>query len=195
MWDKRYSSSEFAYGTEPNDFLVATYGKLPFGKVLCLGEGEGRNAVWLAQQGFEVTAVDASGVGLKKARQLASERSVRIETIHSDLAHYRIEPAVWDGVVSIFCHLPAPLRAQVHRQVVGGLRSGGVLLLEAYTPRQLDFGTGGPAVAELTMDLDSLRKELAGLELVHAEELERDVHEGRYHFGRGSVVQIVGIKP
>jgi len=195
MWDERYSSSEYAYGTEPNDFLVAKVGNLPPGKVLCLAEGEGRNAVWLAQQGFEVTAVDASGVGLEKARRLASERSVSIAAIHSDLAHYRIEPAAWDGIVSIFCHLPPPLRVEVHRQVVDGLRPGGVLLLEAYTPRQLEFGTGGPPIAELTMDLDSLRWELTGIELIYAAELERDVHEGRFHFGRASVVQIIGVKP
>jgi SAM-dependent methyltransferase len=195
MWDERYSSSEYAYGTEPNDFLVAAHRKLPPGKVLCLAEGEGRNAVWLAQQGFSVTAVDAAGAGLEKARRLAAERSVSITTIHADLAHYRIEPGAWDGVVSIFCHLPPPLRAQVHRQVVEGLRPGGVLLLEAYTPRQLQFATGGPPVADLTMELETLRRELAGLDLVRAEELEREVHEGRYHFGRGAVVQIIGVKP
>jgi len=195
MWDERYSSSEYAYGTEPNDFLVAQYRKLPPGKVLCLAEGEGRNAVWLAQQGFQVTAVDASGVGLEKARRLASERSVTIETIHADLTHYRIEADAWEGIVSIFCHLPPPLRATIHHQVISGLRPGGVFLLEAYTPRQIELGTGGPPVAELTMDLDTLRRELAGLDLAHAEELERDVHEGRYHFGRASVVQIIGIRP
>jgi len=194
MWDERYSSLDYAYGTEPNDFLVAACPQLPPGRVLCLAEGEGRNAVWLAQQGFEVTAVDASAAGLEKARRLAAERSVHVELVHADLAHYRIEPGVWDGVVSIFCHLPPPLRDQVHRQVVDGLRPGGVLLLEAYTPRQLQFATGGPPVAELTMDLESLRRELTGLELVHAEELEREVHEGRYHFGRGAVVQLIGIK-
>ena len=113
----------------------------------------------------------------------------------SDLAHYRIEREAWDGVVSIFCHLPPSLRAMVHRQVVAGLRQGGVLLLEAYTPRQIELGTGGPTVAELTMGLDDLRSELVGLDLVHAQELEREVHEGRYHFGRASVVQVIGIKP
>lgn len=195
MWDERYSSAEYAYGTEPNDFLVARYRQLPSGTVLCLGEGEGRNAVWLAQQGFQVSAVDASGVGLEKARRLAAERGVNIATIHVDLAHYRIEREAWDGVVSIFCHLPPSLRAMVHRQVVAGLRQGGVLLLEAYTPRQIELGTGGPTVAELTMGLDDLRSELVGLDLVHAQELEREVHEGRYHFGRASVVQVIGIKP
>jgi SAM-dependent methyltransferase len=195
MWDERYSSPEFVYGKEPNDFLVESRPRLPPGRVLCLAEGEGRNAVWLAQQGFEVTAIDASAAGLSKARQLAAERSVDVELVHADLVHYQIEREAWDGVVSIFCHLPPPLRARVHAQVVEGLRPGGVLLLEAYTPRQLQLGTGGPPVAELTMDLESLHRELPGLDLVHAVETERDVHEGRYHFGRGAVVQIIGLKP
>jgi SAM-dependent methyltransferase len=194
MWDQRYNEPDYAYGTEPNDFLRAMADRLPPGRLLSLGEGEGRNAVWLAGQGFSVTAVDSSAVGLDKARRLAAERGVEIATCHADLAEFPIEPEDWDAVVSIFCHLPPALRRQVHRRVVQGLRKGGMLLLEAYTPRQLAFGTGGPPVAELTMDLLGLRNELAGLELFHAEELERDVCEGRYHTGRAAVVQVAGIK-
>jgi SAM-dependent methyltransferase len=140
MWDQRYSSDTYVYGTEPNGFLVTAAARLPPGKVLCLGEGEGRNAVWLAAQGHEVTAVDASGVGLRKAQRLAAERGVTIATVHADLAAFDIEPGTWDGIVSIFCHLPPALRADVHRRCVAGLRPGGVLLLEAYTPRQLGMG-------------------------------------------------------
>ena len=194
MWDQRYSEPDYAYGTEPNDFLRAMVGRLPPGRLLSLGEGEGRNAVWLAGQGFVVTAVDSSAVGLNKARRLAAERGVRIETCHADLAEFPIETEAWDAVVSIFCHLPPALRRQVHRRVVQGLRPGGMLLLEAYTPRQLAFGTGGPPLAEMTMDLIGLRSELAGLELLHAEELEREVREGRYHTGQGAVVQLLGVR-
>ena len=195
MWDERYASEEYLYGREPNGFLVSMVDHLPKGQVLCLGEGEGRNGVWLARLGFEVTALDASGVGLAKARRLAEEHGVPLHTVHSDLAHYAIEPESWDGVISIFCHTPAELRRRVHRAVVAGLRPGGALILEAYTPRQLEFGTGGPPVVELMMDLDTLRGELAGLELLHAEETEREIHEGRLHTGRGAVVQIVARKP
>ncbi len=91
MWDQRYSSDSYAYGTEPNDFLVESVGSLPKGKVLCLAEGEGRNAVWLAQQGREVTAMDASEVGLQKARRLADARGVNITTVHADLVAFEIE--------------------------------------------------------------------------------------------------------
>ena len=194
MWDERYSGPDYIYGTEPNDFLAEQAHRLPRGRVLCLAEGEGRNAVWLAGQGFDVTAVDASGVGLHKARRLAAERGVEIRTIHADLATFAIEPDAWDVIVSIFCHLLPPLRADVHRRGVAGLRPGGVLLLEAYTPRQLALGTGGPPVAELMMDAQTLRAELAGLELLHLRELDRDIQEGAFHAGVGAVVQVLGRK-
>ena len=195
MWDERYNSTEYAFGTEPNDFLVSAADFLPKGKILCLGEGEGRNAVWLVEQGFDVMAVDASRVGLDKALRLAKDRRVTLNTVHTDLDDFVIEPMAWDAVVSIFCHLPPPLRRRVHGDVVGGLKPGGAFLLEAYTSAQLSFGTGGPPTLELMMDLETLRRELEGLELTHAGELVRTIHEGEYHNGQGAVVQILGIKP
>ncbi len=195
MWDQRYGEETYAYGTEPNEFLVAMAEELPAGRLLCLGEGEGRNAVWLAQQGYEVTAVDTSGIGLRKAQLLATEREVRIRTVQADLDDFVIEPARWDAIVSVFCHLPPGLRARVHRRAVNGLRLGGVFLLEAYTPRQLEYATGGPPTVELMMDLESLRGELAGLAFLHAEELLREVREGEFHNGTGAVVQVVARKP
>jgi len=195
MWDERYSDEEYAYGTEPNDFLVEAAHYLPSGRILCIGEGEGRNSVWLAEQGFQVTALDSSSVGLEKAQRLARSRSVSIETVHADLAKYSFEEESWDGIVSIFCHLPPELRKKVHRELIRALRPGGVLVLEAYTPGQLQLGTGGPPVREMMMELESLEAELQGLNFAHGKELERPVHEGKFHSGMGSVVQIVGIKP
>ncbi len=195
MWDERYATDEFVYGRQPNDFLVSQVSALPLGKVLCLAEGEGRNAVWLARQGYQVTAVDASAVGLEKARRLAAEHEVEVEIIQADLGDFDIASESWDAVVSIFCHLPAVLRRQVHARVANGLRSGGVLLLEAYTPQQLEFGTGGPPVAEMMMDKDVLSDELDGLVFRYAEECVRDVNEGRFHHGEGAVVQLVASKP
>ena len=194
MWDERYSAKEYVYGKNPNDFLVQSLSNIPGGKVLCLADGEGRNSVYLAEQGFEVSSVDASEPGMKKADQLARERGVSIHTVVSDLADYEIEPETWDAIVSIFCHLPPALRQVVHKKVVAGLRPGGVLVLEAYTPKQLELGTGGPAVAEMTMTLENLKTELNGLQFNHAIELERDVIEGIYHTGRGAVVQLIAVK-
>lgn len=195
MWDERYSRTGYAFGKTPNDFLVEVVHQIPRGQVLCLAEGEGRNGVYLVQQGCQVTAVDASLVGLEKARKLAAERSVEIETIVADLANFPIQPNSWDAIVSIFCHLPAPLRARVHQQVVAGLRSGGVFVLEAYTPRQLAFKTGGPPTADLMMELATLQQELEGLTFQHAAELEREIHEGSFHEGHSAVVQVLAVKP
>jgi SAM-dependent methyltransferase len=191
-WDERYGTAEYFYGTEPNDFLREHCTEIRRGgDVLCLAEGEGRNAVFLAQQGFHPLALDQSPVGLDKAMQLATAKGVRLETVVADLAAYRIEADRWDGIVSIWCHLPSALRNVVHRQVVAGLKVGGVLLLEAYTPAQLAHGTGGPKDLDLLPTLAALREELAGLELVHAVELERQIHEGPGHHGPSAVVQVV----
>jgi SAM-dependent methyltransferase len=194
MWNERYAVDEYVYGSAPNDFLASVIERLPTGRVLCLAEGEGRNAVYLAEQGFEVTAVDSSPVGLDKARKLAGQRGVHIETVVADLAHYEIVPESWDAIVAIFCHLPPLLRRAVHAQAVAGLRPGGAFVLEAYTPAQLKHGTGGPPVLELMMTLDGLREELAGLRFEHAFEIERDIQEGRFHAGVGAVVQVLANK-
>ena len=194
MWDRRYSEPGFAYGTEPNEFLVSVVDRLPRGRVLCIGEGEGRNAVYLARQGYEVTAVDASAVGLGKAERLAERHEVSITTVVADLAGFDVEPGVWEVVVSIFCHLPPVLRARVHAGVTAGLAPGGALVLEAFTPRQLGRGTGGPGAEELMMDLSSLEHEFAGLRFAVARELEREVIEGRYHTGMASVVQVLAFR-
>lgn len=190
-WDERYSKTGFAYGTEPNEFLASVADRLPSGPVLTIGEGEGRNAAFLASLGHEVVAVDQSEVGLAKARRLANERGVRVQTQQADLRDYPIQPGAWAGIVSIFCHLPPSIRVPLYAAIVRGLRPGGVFILEAYTPRQLGRGTGGPPSPEMMLSLDDLTRELAGLEFLHAQELERDVREGIYHTGLASVVQLV----
>lgn len=195
-WDDRYGEPGWAFGTEPNDFLRAEAHRLaPASRVLCLAEGEGRNAVYLASLGHRVHAVDASPVGLEKARGLARERGVEITTEVADLADYPISPGSYDAVVSIFAHLPAEIRVRLHAQVVTALAPGGVLLLEGYTAAQQGRGTGGPGDPGKFFTLEALQPELAGLDWVLARETERDVIEGRYHTGRASVVQLVGVRP
>ena len=190
-WDERFSSPDYIYGTEPNSFVAAMAPRIPSGPVLCLAEGEGRNAVHLARLGHAVTAVDQSAIGLAKAARLAAARSVPLTTVVADLAHYTIAPAAWAGIVVTFAHLPPLLRREVHAQVVAGLQPGGVFILEAYTPAQLAFGTGGPKDPSLCMTLAALREELAGLAFEVAHECERDVIEGTGHTGRGAVVQVL----
>jgi len=195
MWNERYSAPGFAYGTEPNDFLAAAATRIPRGRVLSIADGEGRNGVFLATLGHEVTSMDASPVGLAKAQLLAAARGVRLTTVAADLADFVIAPEAWEGIVSIFCHLPQPLRQRVHSQVVRGLVPGGIYVLESYSLQQLGRGTGGPASAELLPTLAGLQEELAGLEMAHAVEIERDIHEGVHHEGRSAVVQIIARRP
>lgn len=195
MWDQRYSADEYIYGKDPNEFLANAVNKIPKGKVLCVAEGEGRNAVFLAEQGYDVVAVDSSTVGLEKARKLALERGVSIQTMVCDLAHFDIEAKSWDGVVSIFAHVPPAVRKELHKKIVDGLRPGGVLILEAYRPDQLKYKTGGPPTAEFMMTLKGLEEELTGLNFDYGVELDRDIVEGKFHTGKGAVVQIIGIKP
>ena len=191
LWNTRYAAEGYVYGEAPNDFVAEMAGQIPPGPVLCLAEGEGRNAVHLATLGHQVTAIDQSEVGLAKARRLAASRHVQIATLVTGLEQYHISPGAWAGIVATFAHLPRELRRRIHAEVVRGLMRGGTFVLEAYTPAQLALGTGGPKSPELLMNLKDLHEELAGLEFPVARELEREVKEGNFHNGRGAVVQIL----
>lgn len=196
QWEQRFGADEYLYGTEPNVFLAEHAGQLPSdGRVLCLAEGEGRNAVYLAALGLEVASVDLTESGVAKTRRLAEARGVVVAAQQADLAEFDLGRGRWAGIVSVFAHVPPPVRVDLHRRVVDALVPGGVLLLEAYTPDQVGRGTGGPPTTELTMTLEGLRRELDGLELVVGRELVRDVVEGSGHTGPGAVVQVVARKP
>lgn len=190
FWDERYGAEAFMYGTEPNDFLREQAALLPkSAEVLCLAEGEGRNAVFLAQQGLRVTGVDGSAVGLAKANKLAASRGVAIETHVADLAEWDLGNARWDVIVSIWAHLPAPLRASLHPRIARALRPGGLLVLEHYHPKQLDYKTGGPPDPTMMLTLDELAKSFPGWIHEHTFEGERDVQEGAGHRGWSYVTQ------
>jgi len=193
-WDERYSEPGYAYGTAPNEFLASVAAKIPQRKILSLAEGEGRNAVYLASLGYEVTGVDGSEVGLRKALELAAGQGVTITTIHADLSEFEIKQEEWDGIIACYCHVPSAIRIPLHQRAVRGLKLGGVFVLEAFSKEQLDYGTGGPQSLDMLMSLDDLKMELAGLEFVHAVQIERIVREGSRHTGLASVVQLLGVK-
>lgn len=195
MWDIRYAEPGFAYGTEPNDFLAASAPSIPVGRALCLAEGEGRNAVFLAKLGWSCHCVDGSAVGLAKAQALAQAHGLTLETEVCDLANFSFQPESYDLVTSVWCHLPPELRVRVHGEVVRALKPGGILLLEAYRPKQLEYKTGGPPSLPMLMTLDGLKQELTGLEFVIGHELDREIHEGPYHNGISAVVQVCARKP
>jgi SAM-dependent methyltransferase len=192
MWDTEYDREEYVYGKLPNDFLKSHYKVIPKGKVLLLAEGEGRNAVFLAKLGYSVTAVDISSVGLKKAEKLAKENNVIIETVCADLEVFDLGENKWDGIVSIYCHLPLTIRQALYKRIEWAIKPSGVFLLEGYRPEQLDYKTGGPPVASMMISKETLIKELPNFTFSHLETLERVVHEGINHNGLGAVIQAIG---
>lgn len=196
MWDERYSDAFASYGTSPNDFVAARATDIPAGPVLVIAAGEGRDAVFLAERGHAVHAVDLSAVGLANAVALAEERGVRITTEVADLATYDFGEQRWSGIVAIWAHVPPSVRTDMHRRCVASLAPGGVYIGEAYAPAHLGRpGVGGPPDVALLMTPDGMREELAGLEFLWCKEVERDVAEGRYHSGPSTTTQVVARKP
>ena len=194
-WDQRFASTGFVYGEQPNDFLKEHAFGLKAGQALCLAEGEGRNAVFLAELGHQVCAQDISPVGLGKAEELAQRRSINIHTLCCDLAAFHPEPASVDLIAAIWMHLEPELRATVLQRAVEALRPGGHLLIEAYSPKQLGFSSGGPTRRELLIDAAELKHELAALKPLILQEVEREIAEGSAHQGPSAVVQFFGRKP
>jgi SAM-dependent methyltransferase len=195
FWDQRYAEPNFAYGSEPNDFVRECAERIPPGRVLCLGEGQGRNAVFLAQRGYDVTAMDQSRMGLARAEALAAERGVRLTVVAADLADFMIEPLAFAGIVSVFVHLPQALRRSVHQRVMAGLAPGGVFVFEAYGPEQLSYKTGGPTDPAQLASLETVKEELFRLDFDVARDAVRNVSEGIYHTGLAATVQILARRP
>ena len=196
-WDQAYSDVEgYKYGEQPNAFLKEQAHRIPpRARVLLPGDGEGRNGVWLAEQGHQVCALDNSAVGLAKAEALAHRRQVTLQTVLVDLADWQPEPASADAVVLTYLHLPPPLRTPVMHKLVQALKPGGVLLLEAFHPRQLQYSSGGPKNEAMLYTLDMLRGNLAaGMQELLASESETLLDEGPGHQGPAYVTRWIGQK-
>lgn len=195
FWNQRYAEEGFAYGTAPNDFLKEKVHLLkPGSRVLCLGEGEGRNALFLAELGHHVTALDYSEVALAKVAQLASEKKLHVTTVHADLANYVPTAHSWDAIILMWVHLPPTIREKIHGSLHQALVAGGCVLLEAYEKRQLELKTGGPANVDLLMNEEILRLDFSLFHDCSIEVKTRLVSEGKYHQGNSWVVQLVAHK-
>jgi cyclopropane fatty-acyl-phospholipid synthase-like methyltransferase len=196
VWDERYAGEGYLFGTEPNAFLAEQRDLLKPGmSCLAVADGEGRNGVWLAQQGLRVLSVEASAVALEKARKLARERGVAIEFEQADLAHWRWGESRFDAVVAIFIQFAPPgLREQMFANIKRCLKPGGLLLLQGYTPRQLEFKTGGPPVAENMYTEALLRENFADMEWLHFAEHDRVISEGTGHSGMSALIDLVARK-
>jgi 2-polyprenyl-3-methyl-5-hydroxy-6-metoxy-1,4-benzoquinol methylase len=194
FWNERYSGQEFVYGTEPNAFLKEQLAKLPAGKILFPCEGEGRNAVFAAQQGWKVNAFDQSEEGFKKAQQLAKQNSVDVHYQVADALEVEYPKESFDAIALIYAHFPSAIRQEIHQKMVSWLKSGGYIILEAFNPAQLKNSSGGPKDLSrlLTMEIvEENFKELA-IEVLAYETII--LHEGKFHQGEAEVVRFVGRK-
>lgn len=192
-WEGRFAAEHYVFGTEPNAFLSRTAGRIPPGaKVLCIADGEGRNGVWLAEQGFDVTAQDFSPAAQAKSRRLAAERGVSLTWELSDILARDWEPDAYDVVVGIFFQFVGPAeRAAVFDGIARTVRPGGLVLIEGYAPKQLDYGTGGPKRIENLYTEDLLREAFAAFTEVGVTAYDAEINEGPGHSGMSALVDLV----
>jgi SAM-dependent methyltransferase len=196
MWDERFAQAEPVYGEHPNAYLCAQAPRLTPGcKILVPGDGYGRNGIWLARQGFQVTTVDLSPVGVERARQSAQAARLTMSIEEADLGTWNWPVGEFDAVASIFLHLPPEVRPQIHAQMLAALKPGGLLIIEAFTPAQLLHSSGGPKQVELLYAAEILRGDFAAADALELLEVEINLDEGRLHRGRAAVVQGVFRKP
>lgn len=196
-WNRRFSAAEFLFGTAPNAWLAAHADQwLPGSRVLCVADGEGRNSVWLASRGLQVQAFDIAEQGVAKARQLAAEHGVQVDYAVADCDAYAWPQGSCEGVAAIFVQFADPAqRARLFAQMVASLKPGGTLVLQGYTPRQLEYRTGGPPLVSHLYTAELLRQAFAGLEILVLEEYEAELAEGTGHKGRSALIGLVARKP
>jgi len=197
VWDERYAGEAYHFGTEPNAFLRSQREHLrPGMNCLAVADGEGRNGVWLAEQGLRVCSVDSSAVALDKAKRLARQRGVDVQFEMADLASWEWGKDRFDAVVGIFIQFAPPdLRERMFDQIKRSLKSGGLLLLQGYTPRQHEFKTGGPSQVENLYTVAMLRAAFTGMDIVHLSEHDDVIEEGAGHSGMSALIDLVARKP
>lgn len=196
VWNERYAGEEYHFGTEPNAFLASQRDRLKPGMhCLAVADGEGRNGVWLAEQGLQVLSVDSSSVAVAKARALAQGRGVALDVELADLTQWDWGCEKFDLVVAIFIQfVPPALREQMFSDIKHCLKPGGLLLLQGYTPRQLEYRTGGPSQIENLYTEAGLRESFSDMEILHLAEHDSLIHEGAGHDGMSALIDMVARK-
>jgi SAM-dependent methyltransferase len=196
-WNSRFKAADFLFGTEPNQWLrnhVAAFP--PKGRVLCVADGEGRNSVWLAKQGFEVDAFDIAEIAVAKARRLATESGVTVNYQIADCDSFAWPTAGYDGVAAIFVQFADPsLRRRLFVRMADCLKPGGTLILQGYTPKQLEYRTGGPSTASHLYTVPMLREAFAKLEIIELRDYEADLNEGNGHRGGSALLGMIARRP
>ncbi|MCZ2101392.1 MAG: class I SAM-dependent methyltransferase [Chitinophagales bacterium] len=199
FWDIRYNTDEFVYGKSPNVFYKQVIDTLSPGKILLPAEGEGRNSVYAAQKQWVADAFDQSAAGIEKAKQLASEFDVSVNYVQGDMRHNPFSGNDYDAVALIFAHWLEADRAQFHQSLVQVLKPGGVIILEGFSKKNLEYASknpqvGGPKDVAMLFSKEDIRKDFEQLEIIHLEETEITLSEGEHHKGIGHVVRFVGRK-
>lgn len=197
MWDERYAQPGFLFGEAPNAFLKSRIGQLAPGmRVLAVADGEGRNGVWLAEQGMRVHAVEASSIAIDKSRRLAAGRGVSLEWEQADLMNWNWPTEAYDAVAAIFIQFVGPEgRARQFAGIRQALKPGGLLIMQGYTPKQLEYGTGGPPFAENMYTEALLREAFGDWEILHLAEHDEVIEEGAGHNGTSALIDLVARKP
>ncbi|MEQ1588316.1 MAG: class I SAM-dependent methyltransferase [Cyclobacteriaceae bacterium] len=198
-WNDRYSKEEFAYGINPNNFLKEQVEKVMAGTILFPAEGEGRNAVFAARLGWEVSAFDISVEGKKKALQLAEANNVTIDYQVGELQSLNYNPEQFDVIALIYAHFPAASKSVYHKTLDRYLRRGGLVIFEAFSKRHLEYiakneKVGGPKDEAMLFSMDELKTDFANYEIIELVEKEIELSEGLFHNGKGSVIRFVGRK-
>ena len=190
MWDERFAQPDLLYGDGPNAFLREQSADwTPGAHVLVPGDGYGRNGRWLARQGFHVHTVDLSPVGVERSRVSAKAAGLQMKIERADLATWNWPTSEYDVVASIFVHLPPDCRSIIHGSMLRALKPGGILILEAFSPAQLQYTSGGPKQIELLYTNEILRRDFAGAEILMLAESVVELEEGPRHSGPGGVVR------
>lgn len=197
FWNSRFDKPEFIFGKEPNEYLVEQSDQYlnPGNTVLCIADGEGRNGVWLAKQGMQVTGFDVSDIALAKARQFAQESQVSINYSLSDVDGFDWKTDVFDAVVGIFIQFADPqMRSRIFKQVKQSLKPGGIFILQGYTPKQLEYKTGGPSLIEHLYTEEMIRELSHGFEILELRCYEKELSEGPRHTGMSALLGLVSKK-
>ena len=194
FWNEKFDTPDYIYGKQPNAWFKECVDKLKAGKILVPGSGEGRDAVYAAINGWQVTAFDSSSVAKQKAEQLAQENGVSIDYSVCDVRDFEAAPETFDAVGITFFHLPPDLRKQFHKKVVESLKPGAAIFMEMFTPEQLNNQSGGPKSVELLYDVDMLTDDFMELTSFQVTLEEITLDEGPLHQGKANVVRLYGIK-
>ncbi len=198
-WDERYSTKEFAYGEQPNNYLKEQLINIPVGTILFPAEGEGRNAVYAATIGWTVFAFDISTEGRKKAIQLADKYHVKINYEVKEFQSLTYQDNQFDAIALIYAHFPAETKSTYHKILATFLRPGGMIVFEAFSKRHLEYMSknkimGGPKEIEMLFSVDEIKTDFYNFEIIELVEQEIELNEGLFHIGKGSVIRFVGRK-